>query len=125
MSTPSRRGAMYCELICAAQGLAMHDQAAEWTEVMDGWRRGAPSAGSTVVAGCTEPDAGMSGPIDEAESEALAACDELRPWMRREFGWPLAELGNVRLRRGDLKVPRRRSMPPMSTVGARIPGSPG
>ena len=22
--------------------------------------------------------------------------------MRREFGWPLAELGNIRLRKGDL-----------------------
>jgi hypothetical protein len=44
----------------------------------------------------------MSGTCDLAEEEALAACDELRPWMRREFGWPLAELGNIRLRRGDL-----------------------
>ena len=39
---------------------------------------------------------------DEAEAEALGACDDLRPWMRREFGWPLAELGTIRLRRGDL-----------------------
>ena len=29
-------------------------------------------------------------------------CLELRPWMRREFGWPLVELGNIRLRKGDL-----------------------
>jgi tetratricopeptide (TPR) repeat protein len=44
----------------------------------------------------------LSGPCDQAEAEALRACEELRPWMRREFGWPLAELGNVRLRKGDL-----------------------
>ena len=44
----------------------------------------------------------ISGPADAAEDEALAACAELRPWMRREFGWPLVELGNIRLRRGDL-----------------------
>ena len=44
----------------------------------------------------------VSGPCDRAEEEALLACDELRPWMRREFGWPLVELGNIRLRKGDL-----------------------
>ena len=43
-----------------------------------------------------------SGPGDLAEAEAVAACEELRPWMRREFGWPLVELGTIRLRRGDL-----------------------
>lgn len=25
----------------------------------------------------------------------------VRPWMRREFGWPLTELGNARLRKGN------------------------
>ncbi len=44
----------------------------------------------------------MSGTCGEAEQEALGACEELRPWMRREFGWPLVELGNIRLRKGDL-----------------------
>jgi tetratricopeptide (TPR) repeat protein len=44
----------------------------------------------------------LSGTCELAEAEALAACAELRPWMRREFGWPLVELGNVRLRAGDL-----------------------
>ena len=44
----------------------------------------------------------MSGPCDAAEAEALRACEELRPWMRREFEWPLAELGTIRLRKGDL-----------------------
>lgn len=32
----------------------------------------------------------------------LLACDELRPYLRRELGWPLSELGRIRLRRGDL-----------------------
>lgn len=43
----------------------------------------------------------LRGPCDAAEQEALQACEELRPWMRREFGWPLTELGNARLRKGD------------------------
>ncbi len=44
----------------------------------------------------------LSGPADVAERVALQACAELRPWMRREFGWPMVELGTIRLRRGDL-----------------------
>ncbi len=100
---PLTTGMMYCELICAAQGLALHDRASEWTEVMERWRHGAAFGG--INGRCRVHRAELlriSGPCDRAEEEALRACDELRPWMRREFGWPLAELGNIRLRRGDL-----------------------
>lgn len=100
---PLTTGMMYCELICAAQGLALHDRAAEWTEVMEQWRHGAAVGG--INGRCRVHRAEMlrfTGPCDAAEEEALAACEELRPWMRREFGWPLAELGTIRLRKGDL-----------------------
>lgn len=100
---PLTTGMMYCELICAAQGMALQDRASEWTDVMDRWRHDAAIGG--LSGRCRVHRAEIlriSGPCDEAEAEALAACDELRPWMRREFGWPMAELGNIRLRRGDL-----------------------
>jgi tetratricopeptide (TPR) repeat protein len=100
---PLTTGIMYCELICAAQGMALHDKATEWTDVMHRWRHGAEIG--AVGGRCRVHRAEilrMSGPCDLAEEEALGACDELRPWMRREFGWPLVELGNIRLRRGDL-----------------------
>lgn len=100
---PLTTGMMYCELICAAQGLALHQRANEWTDVMDTWRRGAAIGG--ISGRCRVHRAEMlrmTGPCEEAEREALSACDELRPWMRREFGWPLAELGMIRLRKGDL-----------------------
>ena len=100
---PLTTGMMYCELICAAQGMALQERVIEWTEVMDRWRRDA-SIGS-VSGRCRVHRAEIlriSGPCDEAEQEALGACEELRPWMRREFGWPLVELGNIRLRKGDL-----------------------
>ena len=100
---PLTTGIMYCELICAAQGMALQDKAAEWTDVMHRWRHGAEIG--AVGGRCRVHRAEilrMSGPCDRAEEEALGACDELRPWMRREFGWPLVELGNIRLRRGDL-----------------------
>lgn len=96
-------GMMFCELICAAQGLGRYDLASEWTEVMDRWRHGGAFGG--INGRCRVHRAEMlriSGPCDAAEAEALAACDELRPWMRREFGWPLVELGTIRLRKGDI-----------------------
>src|SRR5680860_1172989 len=94
---------MYCELICAAQGLALHHRAREWTEAMERWRHGVAFGG--INGRCRVHRAELlriSGPCDLAEQEALLACEELRPWMRREFGWPLAEFGTIRLRRGDL-----------------------
>jgi tetratricopeptide (TPR) repeat protein len=100
---PLTTGMMYCELVCAAQGLGLYDMAREWTSVMDHWRHGAAVGG--INGRCRVHRAELlrvSGPCDEAEAEALGACDELRPWMRREFGWPLHELGMIRLRRGDL-----------------------
>lgn len=100
---PLTTGNVYCELICAALWLGRHDRAREWTEVMERWRHG-PAFGATHGR-CRVHRAELlrfSGPADAAEEEALAACAELRPWMRREYGWPLVELGNIRLRRGDL-----------------------
>ena len=100
---PLTTGMMYCELICAAQGLGRFDLAREWTEVMERWRHGTAFGG--INGRCRVHRAELlriSGPCDLAEEEALGACDELRPWMRREFGWPLVELGTIRLRKGDL-----------------------
>ncbi len=101
---PLTTGMMMCELVCAAQGLALHDRASEWTALMDHWRHGAAFGG--IHGRCRVHKAELlrlSGPCTAAEEEALGACDDLRPWMRREFGWPLAELGNIRLRKGDLE----------------------
>ena len=96
-------GMVFCEVICAVQGLALYERAAEWTRAMQHWADRAAFGGFS--GRCRVHSAEMlrlSGPCDRAEQEALEACEELRPWMRREFGWPLTELGNIRLRRGDL-----------------------
>lgn len=96
-------GMAWCELICAMQGLAQYDRAEQWTEAMDRWRHGNAFGG--IHGRCRVHRAEilrMRGSCSEAEEEALHACEELRPWMRREFGWPLTELGTIRLRRGDL-----------------------
>jgi hypothetical protein len=100
---PLTTGIMLCEIVCAAQGMMMPELAREWTDVMHRWREGLPVGG--IHGRCRVHRAELlrlSGPSDVAEAEALMACDELQPWMRREYGWPLAELGTIRLRRGDL-----------------------
>ena len=96
-------GVVYCEVVCALQALAQYDLAEEWTEAMERWRHGQPVG--SIHGRCRVHRAEilrLRGSCVEAEQEALEACAELRPYLRREFGWPLTELGRIRLRRGDL-----------------------
>ena len=97
-------GMLYCELVCMLQGLGQHDLAEEWTEAMERWTRG--SGIGSVHGRCRVHRAEilrLRGATAEAEQEALAACAELRPYLRREFGWPLTELGRIRLQLGDIQ----------------------
>ena len=105
---PLSRGLVYCELVCALQGLAQYDAAEEWTETMERWCR--TNAIGSLHGRCRVHRAEilrMRGSCDEAEQEALAAFEELRPYLRRELGWPLTELGRIRLRKGDVEGAER------------------
>ena len=96
-------GLVYCELVCALQGLAQYDAAEEWTDAMERWCR--TNAIGSLHGRCRVHRAEilrLRGQYDEAEREALVACEELRPYLRREMGWPLSELGRIRLRKGDI-----------------------
>jgi tetratricopeptide (TPR) repeat protein len=100
---PLSTGLVYCELVCALQGLAQYDAAEEWTEAMERWCR--TNAIGSLHGRCRVHRAEilrLRGACDEAEREALGACEELRPYLRREMGWPLSELGRIRLRKGDI-----------------------
>jgi tetratricopeptide (TPR) repeat protein len=100
---PLSTGVVYCDLVCALQGLAQYDAAEEWTEAMERWCR--TNAIGSLHGRCRVHRAEilrLRGLCDEAENEALLACEELRPYLRREMGWPLSELGRIRLCRGDI-----------------------
>jgi ATP/maltotriose-dependent transcriptional regulator MalT len=100
---PLSTGIVYCELVCALQGLAQYDVAEEWTEAMERWCK--MNAIGSLHGRCRIHRAEilrLRGSCDEAEREAVGACEELRPYLRREMGWPLSELGQIRLRRGDI-----------------------
>lgn len=100
---PLSTGVVYCELVCALQGLALYDLAEEWTEAMERWSE--TNAIGSIHGRCRVHRAEilrLRGSCNEAEHQALVACDELRPYLRRELGWPLSELGRIRLHKGDL-----------------------
>src|SRR5919112_6160404 len=100
---PLSTGVVYCELVCALQGLAQYDVAEEWTEAMERWCE--TNAIGSLHGRCRVHRAEilrLRGACDEAEREALLACEELSPYLRREMGWPLSELGRIRLRLGDV-----------------------
>src|SRR5215216_2175241 len=100
---PLSTGLVYCELVCALQGLAQYDAAEEWTQAMERWCQ--TNAIGSLHGRCRVHRAEiprLRGACDDAEQEAPVACDELRPYLRREMGWPLTELGRIRLRKGDL-----------------------
>lgn len=101
---PLSTGIVYCELVCGFQALAQYDLAEEWTAAMERWRPGQPVG--SLHGRCRVHRAEilrLRGACAEAEKEALLACEELRPYLRRELGWPLTELGRIRLRTGDLQ----------------------
>ena len=100
---PLSTGVVYCELVCAFQALAQYDLADEWTQAMERWHHGQPVG--SLHGRCRVHRAEilrLRGACAEAEEQALLACEELRPYLRRELGWPLTELGRIRFRRGDL-----------------------
>ena len=101
---PLSTGVVYCELVCALQGLAQYDLAEQWTEAMERWSE--TDAIGSLHGRCRVHRAEilrLRGACDQAESEALMAVEELRPYLRRELGWPLTELGRIRLHRGDVE----------------------
>ena len=79
-------GLVYCELVCALQGLAQYDVAEQWTQAMERWCR--TNAIGSLHGRCRVHRAEMlrlRGACDDAEQEALVACDELKPYLRREL----------------------------------------
>ena len=100
---PLSIGVVYCELVCALQGLAQYDLAQEWTEAMERWSK--TNAIGSLHGRCRVHRAEilrLRGSCQEAERQVLLACEELRPYLRRELGWPLNELGRIRLHKGDI-----------------------
>jgi class 3 adenylate cyclase len=100
---PLATGLIYCNTISACERIADYARAGEWTEAAKRWCERQAIAGFPGV--CRVHRAGimrLRGAWPEAEEEARRACDELIEWAPGYAGDAFCELGELRLRRGDL-----------------------
>src|SRR5262245_5743861 len=95
---------VYCELVCGLQAVAQYDLAEQWTQAMERWSQ--RDALGSLHGRCRVHRAEIlrvRASLADAERASLEACAELRPYLRRELGWPLTELGRIRMQKGDLR----------------------
>lgn len=100
---PMVGGLVYCVSVCCWQAVADFERAAEWTEAMRGWCD--RHAVGSFHGRCRVHRAELlrlRGACREAEEEAQQAREEMRTYARGELGWPTYEIGQIRLRLGDL-----------------------
>ncbi len=94
---------VYCNTIGACRDVADFERAGEWTELAQSF---CTTNSMTAFPGlCRVNHAEVmrfKGRLGEAEDEAGRACVELRAWAPRIAGAAFYELGEIRLRLGDL-----------------------
>ena len=61
-------------------------------------------ASRTFELSCQRLVAWVQGVIATLRSNGWPVCEELRPYLRRELGWPLYELGRIRLHKKTSRV---------------------
>jgi class 3 adenylate cyclase len=95
---------VYCNVVCAWQGLAEYERAEEWTRAMtkyvDGHNVG---SGQGFCRVHRAEVLRLQGACREAEQEVQQAIEEMQTYSKGDLGWPLNELGLIRMRLGDLE----------------------
>jgi class 3 adenylate cyclase len=100
---PMTRAVVYCSVVCSWQALAEYERAEEWTEAMHRWVSG--HEGGAFHGWCRVHSAEilrLRGAYRDAERQVQRAFEEIRTYAKPDLGWPLNELGQIRLRLGDL-----------------------
>jgi class 3 adenylate cyclase len=100
---PMATATIYCNTIMTCRDLADYPRAREWTEAAKRWCErqaiaGFPGMCRVYRATVTR----LRGAWTEAEDEVRRACEELRDFNVGYLGAGLCELGEIRLRMGDL-----------------------
>jgi tetratricopeptide (TPR) repeat protein len=101
--TPRTTGRVYCNMMSTCDRLQDYGRAAEWYDVAAGWSEPYTESGYPGI--CRVHRAGMlrlRGALTEAESEARRAAEELGDFLTDVAGEAFYEIGEVRLRMGDL-----------------------
>ena len=101
--TPRTTGRAYCNMMSTCERLGDVGRAAEWYEAARSWVE--PHPGSVYPGICRVHRAGilrLKGALSEAEEEARRAATELEHFLADVAGEAFYELGEIRLRMGDL-----------------------
>lgn len=100
-------GTIYCSVIWASRNRGDWDRASQWTEMSSRW---CERVGVDHFPGLCRMHRGevlrLRAEFEEAEREILRACDDLLIHIPSVAGDAFYELGEVRLRRGDLSGAR-------------------
>ena len=101
--TPRTTGRAYCNMMSTCDQLGDVGRAAEWYDAAHSWSE--PYIGSGYPGICRVHRAGilrLKGSLREAEREARLATEELVDFLTDVAGEAFYELGEIRLRLGDL-----------------------
>jgi tetratricopeptide (TPR) repeat protein len=101
--TPRTTGRAYCNMMSTCERLGDVGRAAEWYDAAHSWC--GPHADSGYPGICRVHQAGilrLRGSLREAEHEARRAAEELVDFLADVAGEAFYELGEIRLRMGDL-----------------------
>jgi class 3 adenylate cyclase len=95
---------VYCNTIAACRNMADYQRAGEWTEEADRWMHRKSLGGYPGVCRVHRAELKkLHGAYSEAEQQARVACEELERYRLLDaVGSAHKEIGEVRLRRGDL-----------------------
>ena len=101
--SPQVTGRVYCSTVSACWGVADYRRAGEWADAAERWCRRRSINGFPGVCRLHRAQIHkLRGMWREAEAEALLACQELPSWFPLDLGRALSEIGEIRLRSGDL-----------------------
>jgi class 3 adenylate cyclase len=97
---------VYCNTIAVCRNLADYRRAGEWTEEAERWMQRHSLGGYPGVCRVHRAELKkLQGAYPEAEQEARAACEELERFhLLDSVGLAHSEIGEVRLRMGDLEA---------------------
>jgi class 3 adenylate cyclase len=95
---------IYCNTIAACRNIGDYKRAGQWTEEAERWMRRQSVGGYPGICHVHRAELKMlRGEWSAAEQEARDACDELQRWgLIDSVGWAHYQIGEVRLRMGDL-----------------------
>jgi class 3 adenylate cyclase len=101
--SPETAGGVCCATIETMSGIGDLRRASEWTEAQDRWCRRERINGYPGMCRLYRSEIKtLRGAWPEAEAEARLASDELRGFIPAAVGLALYQIGEIRLRRGDL-----------------------